>query len=146
MNAEIAVVITHVCLLLATVVAWLTAGAQLADMHPGAKILVGALKATAVACATAYRTGWHSIDTDLWRRSLRPMVRAAIAALVFACAPAAAAELIFGGAIGFFGAALCLCLSIGVAAATPCPWIRFVLVGDRRKGDSPLNGETRHAE
>lgn len=146
MNAEQAIAITHLCLLLAAAIAWLTAGAQLADMHPGAKIITNALRATAAACWALYRTGWHSIDGDAWKRSFRPMVRAVVASLIFACAPAAAAELVFGGRIGLFGAALCLCLSVGIAIATPCPWIRFVLIGDRRQGEHPFAGENRRAE
>jgi hypothetical protein len=146
MNADHAIAIAHLCLLFAAAVAWLTAGAQLADMHPGGKIITKALRATAAACLALYRTGWHSIDSDAWKRSFRPMVRAVVAAFIFACAPAAAAELIFGGRIGVFGAALCLCLSVGVAIATPCPWIRFVLFGDRRQGERPFDGDNRRAE
>lgn len=138
--------IVHLCFVFAALVGWLTAGATLSDMHPGRAIVIDAFRGCWHALAVAWRSGWRSIDGAAWRQSFRPLVRAIVAALVFACAPAAVAEVVFFGGVGAFSAALCLCLAVGVAAASPCPWFRFVLFGDRRRQQKPFDGADRRAE
>jgi hypothetical protein len=135
----------HLALVFAAVIGWLTAAAQLADMHPGREILADAWRAARTACSSAWRLGWQGIDVAALRLMVRPVARALSAALVFAAAPAAVFELVALGGAGPFAGALCLAMAIGVAATTPCPWIRYVFIGDRRRDQHPFPGDDRRA-
>lgn len=145
MTPDHVLAIVHIAIILAAVVGWLTAGAKLAETPSGVAIIGTAIKASAAACIGAVRFGWHAVDGEAWRKAVRPLVRAVSAALVFATAPAALFELIFTGTVGPFGAGLVLCLAIEVATTTPCPWIRYVFIGDRRRAQKPYTGEDRRA-
>ncbi|MFD0726959.1 hypothetical protein [Lysobacter brunescens] len=145
MSPDHILALAHLAIVFAAIVGWLTAGAKLAEMHPGLTILATAWRVTAGACIHGARFGLHAIDTEAWRRAIRPVVRAITAALVFAAAPAALFELLFTGVVGPFGAALVLCLALEVATTTPCPWIRYVFIGERRRVQRPFKGEDRRA-
>lgn len=138
-------ILVILCLLLAAMIGWLTAAAQLADMHAG----FGALREAAQALLTALRQqragGARAIDYEALRRGVRPIVRIGLAVAIFAGAPAAIYEAVSTGRVGPFAAGWCLALALGTAAATPCPWIRFVLFGDRRRAQQPFDGDDRRA-
>lgn len=135
----------HIALVFAAIIGWLTAAAQLADMHPGRQILVDAWRAACTAASGMWRLGWHGVDASALRAMIRPIARAMAAAPVFASAPAAVFELLALGRAGPFAGALCLAMAIGVAATTPCPWIRYVFIGDRRREQHPFPGDDRRA-
>lgn len=137
--------ITLFCMTFAASVGWLTAGAQLADAHPGPAIFKAAFRASWLALRTA-RYGLHAIDWDEFRRGVRPLVRVLSAALVFATAPAALWELFATGAVGMFGVLLCASMSIAAAVGTPCPWFRYVFRGDRRREQRNFKGVDRRAD
>jgi hypothetical protein len=139
-------ILVILCLLLAAVIGWLTAAAQLADMHAGFGALRDAVRAMVEAWRQHRAGGMQAVDFEALRRGIRPIVRIGLAVVIFGGAPAAVYEAATTGHVGLFAALWCLALALGTAAATPCPWIRFVLFGDRRRTQQPFEGADRRAD
>ena len=143
MNTDLSLALV---LIAAAAIGWLTAAASLYEMRPGRTVFLQCWHALQIATADAFRGGVASVDAETLRRAVRPVVRCVTSVMVFAAAPAAIGELVGSGRIGVYGAVFCLSIALTYATTTPCPWLRFVFHGDRRRSQHPLNGEDRRAE
>lgn len=77
--------------------------------------------------------GWRGIDYDEVRIAVRFVLRAAALILIVASAGVTIVLDLFGAAPSLYDALLRLGLAVFLAMQAPCPWIRWIAIGDRRQ-------------
>lgn len=120
---------------LAALVALLTGLAMLKDTYVRAIDLRGALGR---AWRAARRGGWYTVDHAELRGAVRFLLRVALLIAIVASSgvclvtPAVGADL--------YSALLRCALTAMMAMQAPCPWLRWIVVGDRRVTAGRLPG------
>lgn len=120
--------------ILAAIVAWLTAFAILMDSRPNLMTLVmpcrGFLTAWREYSAAGRR--FSAIDRVALATAIRPILHLATILLIFASTTAYLFTMTTRPTPSMWGGLMLLGLSLRFAMLSPCPWVRFVFVGERR--------------
>ena len=123
--------------IIAALVALLTSLAMLNDTHLTAgerRHLLDIFHRAAIALRTV---GWHGVDRDELSSALRFVLRAAALILIVPSSGVAIVMDLLGPPIGLYDALLRIGLALFMAMQAPCPWIRWITVGDRRHAPRP---------
>lgn len=121
-----------VAAVLSALVAWLTAFAILMDARPNRMTLVLPYWGFRTAWAQLAAEGWASIDRVALSTAIRPLLHLGTILLIFGSTTAFLFTMNTRPAPSMWGAFMLLGLSLRFAMLSPCPWIRFVFVGERR--------------
>ena len=90
------------------------------------------------------RTGDHRPDMDALRPALRFIIKATVLVLIVASAGVC---LVLPDTSSGYEALLRAALAVHMATQVPCPWVRWILVGDTRaKTNDPPGVERRSQE
>lgn len=128
-----------------SLMSWATAIAYLKDT----KISRTELSAFAAQVRTAarlwWRFGWSIVDRDALSAAVRPFLRVIVLVIVAGTGFVAMFESITLRP-GPFTAVNLLALAVIMAMQAPCPYLLYILRGDRRKGSKPYTGSDRRAQ
>lgn len=128
-----------------SLMSWATAIAYLKDM----KLTRADLSVAAVQARTAtrlwWRFGWSIVDRNALSAAVRPFLRVFVLVIVASTGFVAMFESITLRP-GTFTAANLLALAVFMAMQAPCPYLLYILRGDRRKGQAPYTGSDRRAQ
>lgn len=123
--------------IIAALVALLTSLAMLNDTHLTAaerRHLRDIFHRAAIALRTV---GWGAVDRDELSSALRFVLRSAALILIVASSGVAIVLDLIGPPLGLYDALLRMGLAVFMAMQAPCPWIRWITVGDRRHAPRP---------
>ena len=128
-----------------SLMAWATAIAYLKDMKL-TRADVSALVAQARTAASLWwRFGWSTVDREALSAAVRPFLKVFVLVIVAGTGFVAMFESITLRP-GPFTAANLLALAVFMAMQAPCPYLLYILRGDRRKASKPYAGSNRRAE
>ena len=118
--------------ILSAVIAWLTAFAILMDARPNRMTLILPYRGFRTAWRECLDGGWASIDRVALATAIRPLLHLGTILLIFGSTTAFAFTMTTRPTPSMWGGLMLLGLSLRFAMLSPCPWIRFVFVGERR--------------
>lgn len=131
--------------LLAAMVAMLTGLAMLKDTcltHADRAVLRAIVQR---AVHAARRNGLGAVDRAELSVAMRFVLRAGVLILIVASSGVSALETMMGAATGLYDALLKFGLAVFMAMQAPCPWLRWITLGDRRQDARPQpEGADRH--
>jgi hypothetical protein len=118
---------------LAALVALLTALAMVKDIRLYTDL--SGIRGQAIrAWRDLVHTGWRSIDRDDLRLVVRFCLRTTTLVLVAASSGVCVFLPVLTGPVSVYDLALRSALAAFLALQAPCPWLRYVAIGDRRCG------------
>ena len=127
---------------IAALMSWATALAYLKDTTLTRAHVAATLAQIGEAARMIRRVGWVGVDRDALSASVRPFLRVALLVIIAGTGFVAmfeALQLRFG----LFSVSNLLALALFMAMQSPCPYILYILRGDRRSKDQPFDGKDR---
>lgn len=131
--------------ILGALIAWLTAFATLKDSRPNRMTLLLPWQGivTAFHQYRAAGNAWAGVDRIALSVSIRPILHLLVMLVIFATSGAYLFTIDLSAPPRSYEALLIDALALKLAMHAPCPWIRFVFVGERRKCHTPYTGPER---
>lgn len=129
-------------LLLASLMSWATAIAYLKDTQLSRADVSSLAVHVREAIRLWWRFGWSVVDRHALSASLRPFLRVIVLVNIAGTGFVAMGEAITQ-TIGLFTALNLLSVVVFMAMQSPCPYILYILRGERRKAKRPFNGSDR---
>jgi hypothetical protein len=115
----------------AAAIGWLTAFAVLKEARPNRMMLVLPYEGARTAWRQLLATGQH-VDRVALSAAFRPLLHLGVVLLIFGSSTAYLLTMPSRPPPSLWGSLLLLSLSLRFAMLAPCPWVRFVFVGERR--------------
>ncbi len=124
---------------------WATAIAYLSDMKLSRADVSTLLMQARTAASLWWRFGWSTVDRFALSVAVRPFLRVFVLVIVAGTGFVAMFESITLR-FGPFTAANLLALAVFMAMQAPCPYLLYILRGDRRTGSKACAGSDRRAQ
>lgn len=135
-------IVIALLLFCAALLSWATAIAYLKDTTLSRAHVAEATAQIGTAARMLRRVGWAGVDRDALSAAVRPFLRVCLLVVIVGTGFVAMFEAILLG-FGLFSALNLLALAMFMAMQSPCPYILYILRGERRKQDLPFEGEDR---
>lgn len=126
----------------AALLSWATAIAYLKDTTLTRAHVSSAAAQIGAAARMIRRIGWVGVDRDALSAAVRPFLRVGLLVMIVGTGFVAMFEAALQR-FGMFSVLNLLALALFMAMQAPCPYILYILRGDRRRQDLPFDGEDR---